>query len=138
MNEDRLNTIHKVNEFLNVCNNDIWSESIGKMNEYEKEMLALILDNVTFTRSGIQPYSFQLYSFCKIFKIDTVMATDTEIMKSVNELMLKFSRYEVCEDSEYGKTMFCGYKINWVTGVIIVSPNPALEKMQKKWRQFNN
>lgn len=138
MNEDKPNIIHKVNELSNVCNNDIWSESIGKMNEYEKEMLAFILDNVTFTHSGIQPYLFQLYSFCKIFKIDTVNATDKEIMKSVNELMLKFSRYEVCEDSEYGKTIFCGYKINWVTGVIIVSPNPALEKMQKKWRQLNN
>lgn len=138
MNEDELNVIHKVNEFLKVCNNDIWSESIGKMNEYEKEMLALILDNATFTRSGIQPYSFRLYSFCKIFKIDTVTATDKEIMKSVNESMLNFSRYEVCEDNGYGKTIFCGHKIDWVKGIISVSPNPILEEMQEKWRQLKN
>ena len=108
------------------------------MTENEKEFLALILNNVTFTHSGIQPYSISLHSFCKIFKIETVNATDQEIINKVHNIIIDFTSYQICENSEYGKKIFCGYKINWVTGIITISPNPALEKMQKKWKQLKN
>ena len=135
MIENKKEILSKVDKFLNTYNeNDIVRKEIERMNDQEKLFLSHLLSNLTFIRNGIQPYAITIKFFCKIFEINTVDAVDSEIINTVSSSVTRFAKYMICEENGYGTRLLCGHKISWVTGMIILSPNPNLEKIQKRWK----
>lgn len=139
MNEDKIKMLERINKLACTYDKtDNVRKLIEEMTDNEKLFLSHLLLNLTFISTGIQLHTISLGFFCKIFEIKTSSLTDREIINQVNNTILKFSKYKLCEENGYGELILCGYKTSWVTGTLTLSPNPFLEEVQKKWKKLKD